>query len=161
MIPAAVALVLAAQVAGTEVESARAAVLAFETEFAAAWSAHDAKRLAAKWSEDGDLINPFGRLARGRAEVERLFAEEHAGVMRASRYAFKLDGVRMVSPDVAVTDWTNTIEGMKAPDGTALPAFPHHVTSVFVRRAGQWRVYTTRVMQFLPPPPAPAAPASR
>lgn len=155
---AAVALVVAAQAAAAGVESARSAVLAFEAEFAAAWNAHDAQRMASKWADDGDLINPFGRVARGRQDIERLFREEHAGVMRASRYAFKLDGVRMVSPDVAVTDWTNTIEGMTAPDGTALPAFPHHVTSVFVRRAGQWRVYTTRVMQFLPPPPAPPAP---
>jgi uncharacterized protein (TIGR02246 family) len=129
-----------------------AAITAVETEFAAAWAEHDARRLASFWVEDGDFMNPFGHVARGRDELTRLFAGEHGSVMKASSYRFSLDSVRLVTPEVAVTDWTNVIEGMVAPDGTALPPFAHHVTTVFVKRDGRWWKHSGRAMSLLPSP---------
>lgn len=128
------------------------AIKAIEAEFAAAWAAHDAKHLAEFWLEDGDFMNPLGRFARGRKELEAFFREEHAGVMRASTYSFNLDSVRPVAPDVLVTDWTNVIRGMIAANGEALPPLTHHVTTVFVRRQGRWWKSSTRVTVLLPPP---------
>jgi uncharacterized protein (TIGR02246 family) len=131
-----------------------AAITAVEVEFAAAWAAHDPGRMASFWTEDGDLMNPFGRFARGRGEVEALFAEEQAGLMRSSTYHFRLDSARAIAPGIVVTDWTNTIRGMVAPDGTALPPFEHHVTTVFVERDGRWMKAAARSVALLSPPPA-------
>jgi ketosteroid isomerase-like protein len=47
-----------------------------------AWNRHDAAALAALWHEDGDLINPAGRWAQGRAQVEKLFRDEQSTVMK-------------------------------------------------------------------------------
>ena len=43
-----------------------AAIHARTQEFLAAWNRHDAKEMAAVWAPDGDLVNPFGRAAKGR-----------------------------------------------------------------------------------------------
>ena len=56
--------------------------------FVTAWNKHDAKAMAATWANDGSLINPFGRLASGRAEVEKLLSEEHKTVMAGTTYTF-------------------------------------------------------------------------
>lgn len=131
-----------------------AALRAVEADFASAWAAHDAGRMASFWIEAGDFMNPFGRFARGRREIESLFTEEQTGVMRTSTYHFTLDSSRVVAPDVMVTDWTNVIRGMVAPNGEALPPFTHHVTTVFVKRDGRWWKSAARSVAFLPPPPA-------
>jgi uncharacterized protein (TIGR02246 family) len=130
-----------------------ASLEAIEAEFAGAWAAHDAARMASFWAEDGDFMNPFGRFARGRAELEALFAEEQRSVMRASTYHFKLDSHRVLAPDVVVTDWTNEIRGMVAPGGEPLPPFTHHVTTVFVKRDGRWWKAAARAVALMPPAP--------
>lgn len=149
---AAFLIALAAAAPAPAASPEEAAILAVEGEFAAAWAAHDAQRMARFWAEDGDLMNPFGTFARGRREVEALFAEEQAGVMRNSTYDFRLDAARSIAPGIVVTDWTNTIRGMVAPDGTALPPFEHHVTTVFVKRDGRWLKAAARSVALLPPP---------
>jgi hypothetical protein len=58
------------------------AVSARGQEFVAAWNKDYAKGMAALWAPQGDLINPFGRVAHGRAKVEKLFADEHSHVMK-------------------------------------------------------------------------------
>src|SRR5262249_6545605 len=97
-----------------------AAIKARSPDFAATWNRHDPKALAAFWAEDGDLINPWGRLATGRAEIEKLFQDEQgpAGMLRATTFDVKSDTVRFVSPDVAVDDWETVITGAFNPDGT-------------------------------------------
>src|SRR5262245_25641340 len=63
-------------------------------EFAAAWNKHDTMAMAYVWSADGDLINPFGRKAKGLLEIERLFRDEHNGPMKNSTYTTTSMSVR-------------------------------------------------------------------
>jgi uncharacterized protein (TIGR02246 family) len=121
-------------------------------EFAAAWNKHDPKAMAAAFAENCDLLNPFGIRARGRAEIEKLFEGEHAGVMKASTYTITSTGLQKISAGVVLGDWDCTITGMTAPDGHALPAFPHHVTLTYVSVGGDWRAVAVRAFQLLPPP---------
>lgn len=123
------------------------------TAFAASWNTHDAKAMASFWATDGDLINPSGRVAKGRAEVEKLFADEHSTVMKGTSYAVLSTSFRMVKPDLTLADADAEITGMKAPDGRALPTFKHHVTSLWAKQAGRWRIVAARPYAFLPPPP--------
>lgn len=147
-----VVLLLVLRMASSARGSDEEAIRAIESEFATAWAAHDPERLASFWTEDGDFMNPFGRFARGRAELEALFAEEHEGVMRESTYSVTLDSLRSITPDVVVTDWTNVIHDMVTPDGDRLPPFTHHVTTDFVKRDGRWWKSAARAMSLLPPP---------
>ena len=124
-------------------------------DFLAAWNKHDAKAMAAVFAEDGDLIQPFGRTAKSRAEAETLFQEEQTGGAKESTYAKGEVSVRRVGEDVAIADWDGSITGMKTPDGTATPPFQHHVTAVLKSQGGQWWILSVRAFAFLPAPMSP------
>ena len=125
--------------------------------FVAAWNKNDAKAMAAGWAPDGDLINPFGRWAKGRAEVEKLFADEHTTFMKGTTYSMSNYKVRVPSPAVAVVDWDGEIAGMHAPDGSAMPAFKHHVVDVYAKKGNHWWIAAARATAYLLPPGAPPA----
>jgi uncharacterized protein (TIGR02246 family) len=130
-------------------------------EFVAAWNEHDSEAMAMLWAEDGDFVNPFGRVARGREEVEKLFAEDHAGIMKGTTYSMTLKWVNMVTPDVAVATWDGKVSGMRAPDGTALPALDHLVTVVTKKKDGVWWTVAARAMAPVPMGPMPTAGESK
>lgn len=133
------------------------AIQARAMEFSAAWNKHDAKAMAMLWAEDGDLINPFGRTAKGRREIEQLFAEEHATITKGTTYSIQPKWIRMVKPDVAVATWDAVISGIKTADGSAMPPLEHMVTVVVVKRDGKWWTVAARPMIPSPPPiPTPA-----
>lgn len=125
--------------------------------FAAAWNKDDAKAMAAGWAPDGDLINPFGRWAKGRAEVEKLFTDEHTTFMKGTTYSISNYMARFPSPAVAVVDWDGEIVGMHAPDGKAMPVFKHHVVDVYAKKGNKWWLLAARATAYLPPPAAPPA----
>jgi len=123
--------------------------------FVTAWNHHDAKGMAAVWAEDGDLVNPFGRAAKGRAEIEKLLGGEHSTVMRASTYTAVGVNVRLLAPTLAVSEWTSEVTGMLDPKGAAMPAFKHQVMVVHEKRNGQWYALMTRAWATPTLPPAP------
>src|SRR5437016_737360 len=90
-------------------------------EFEAAWNKHDPQGMASVWSAEGDLINPFGRKARGIAEIVKLFQEEHNGPMKSSTFKVTSVSVRYVEPDLALVDADAEINGIVNPDGSPAP----------------------------------------
>lgn len=137
-------------------DSNEAAIKNSNQDFVTAWNAHDPKRLAAVFAEDVSLINPFGVKCSGRGEVEKLFAQEHSAVMKASTYTIDSFTLRRVCDDVMVGDWDATITGMIDPGGNPIPPFPHHVTMVYQNRGGHWAGTIVRAFQPLPPPGPPS-----
>lgn len=154
------ALVLAASapVVLAAVSKDETAIRDHSAAFVAAWNRHEPKAMAATWSEDGSLINPFGRLAEGRAAIEKLLTEEHSTVMRGTTYALKTIGVRFLSNTIAVADWNSEISGMHDPKGAALPVFKHRVVAVLVKKSGSWSTAVARAYADIPPPPMPSGP---
>jgi uncharacterized protein (TIGR02246 family) len=124
-------------------------------EFKAAWDRNDAKALAALWAPDGDLINPFGRVAKGRAEVEKLLQDEQTTIMKGTTFRMVSESDREIATDVAVSDWDIEITGMKGSDGAALPPFKNHVTVVWKKHEGQWWGAVVRPVVYPPPPGKP------
>jgi uncharacterized protein (TIGR02246 family) len=131
----------------------RAAIESLNRAWVAAWNAHDPAKMADVWSE-AELINPFGKKAQGRAELEKLFETEHHGAMRASTFTIESSSVRQISRDVAVQDLDIVITGMLGPNGKALPAFHPHAFEVLVRKGGHWRVEYVRAYVVQPAPAA-------
>ena len=124
-------------------------------EFKAAWDRNDAKAIAALWAPDGDLINPFGRVAKGRAEVEKLFQDEQTTIMKGTKFVFVSESAHEIAPDVALADWDIEVTGMKGPDGAAMPPLKHHVTVVWVKHDGQWWAAAARPVVYQPQPGKP------
>jgi len=129
-----------------------ASIRKLSNEFFAAWNAHDAMAMAATFTEDADVINPFGRVAKGRAAIVKLFTDEHAGPFKGTTYTAKVS-LRMLAPTVALGDWESAVNGMHDPTGKALPPFEHHVAVAYVKQDGHWLTAAVRPYAFLPPPP--------
>jgi uncharacterized protein (TIGR02246 family) len=135
--------------------SNEAQVRARVDEFAAAWNKHDPTALAYFWSVDGDLINPFGRKAKGLTEIQRLFQDEHNGAMKNSTFTVTAESVRFLAPDLALVDMDSEVAGVAAPDGTTSTIKPH-VFSVMRKSGGKWWISSARAFSYLAPPPPPA-----
>jgi uncharacterized protein (TIGR02246 family) len=121
-----------------------------------AWNRHDGKAIAAVFADDGDVINPMGRKATGKAELEALFTEEQAGPMRESRIEVKDEPIRFPSADIAVSDAEVVITGIYGPDGKKMGPTDFHVTNVWKKVGDDWKVFSCRPYMKMPPPaPAP------
>jgi len=148
------ALVLAAAAPATltAASSDEAAIRQQSANFVAAWNKHDPQAMAACWAADGNLINPFGRAATSRAELEKLFTAEHDAAMRGTTYATKEVSVHLLAPTVAISEWSSVITGMHDPNGAALPPLEHRVVVILEKRNGEWQATIGRPYAFLPPP---------
>ncbi len=78
-------------------------------DFIGAWNAHDPQKMASYWALDGDTIEPDGMVAKGRAEIEKHFAEEQATAMKDSTLKLTVDAVWFVTADVALVDGTYVV----------------------------------------------------
>jgi uncharacterized protein (TIGR02246 family) len=122
-------------------------------DIAAAWNRHDAKAMAGYFAPNGDLLNPYGRMARGRAEIEKLYKDEHSTINRKS--TMKLTGapaVRMLAPGLAFVDIDAEISNILNPDGTAMPVQKTHISRVLQKSGGQWWIIASRAMRSAPRP---------
>jgi uncharacterized protein (TIGR02246 family) len=122
--------------------------------FVNAWNKHDAKGMAAVFAEDGDSINPMGQLSSGRANVEKAFAAEHASMMKESTVKVLDEPVRLITPDVAISDAEAEISGVVQPDGKP-GTVQVHVTNVWKKSGGTWYVFASRpYLKMQAPPPS-------
>src|ERR1044072_2061137 len=121
----AILLVLVASFASMSFADDMATMKAATEKFAKAWNKHDTKTMATFFAEDGDCINPMGKTAKGRTEIEAMFTTEHATIMKGTKIDFKIDSMRMVD-GLAFVDATATVTGMTTPDGKKRDKMPHH-----------------------------------
>jgi uncharacterized protein (TIGR02246 family) len=114
-------------------------------DFSNAWNRHDAKAMSEFFAPDGDLMNPRGRTAKGRGEIEALYREDHAGFMRNS--VMKITGapsIRFVEPEVAFVDSDVEVSGALNPDGSAAPTQKAHVARLMKKSGGKWWIVASR-----------------
>lgn len=123
-------------------------------EWCAAWNKHDAKLMASFFVADGDLINPFGRHAKGTAEIEKLFSEEQSGPMAGTTYSGTIESIRYLGENAAIVDVAGEITGMKGPGGAAAAPFKHHVTWIAEKKHGKWVAAGARAFVAMPAPTA-------
>ncbi len=117
-------------------------------DFVAAWNRHEPAQMASVWHDDGDLINPWGRIAKGREQVQALFRDEHSGPMKTCTYHMTTTSLRLVSGDVAVVDSESTLTGMRDAAGKELPPYKPHIVLVLNKRDGEWRILCARPYAF-------------
>ncbi len=120
--------------------------------FEDAWNRHDPDAMAAMFADKAVLINPSGRVAVGRAEIARLFEDEHQrGPLKGTRFSQRLIGARQVAPDVGFLDEDITISGGRDASGRALPDQRVHGALLVARQQdGQWRVIEGRPYALVP-----------
>jgi uncharacterized protein (TIGR02246 family) len=145
---------IAASPAGAE-----AAIQHWWQQFSDAWARGDAHARAALWAEDASLINPFGIEARGRAAIEKLFAQENAGFAKGTTHTFSNFSFRFLTPTIAEVDATGEIKGIRGADGTPMPTLTIHVFAIMTKTGGMWQKKDARPYVIASPPGAPATSA--
>lgn len=112
-------------------------------EFVGAWNKNDAKALAACFSSDGDLINPAGRVARNRSEIEKLLTDEQNGLFKGSRITMPQKHLRFLKPDIALADYEFEISHMRGADGKE-SSMRGLVSSLFRKDGESWLIAACR-----------------
>ena len=159
LLPVLLALLIVSPARAQQQSEEDAAIRKRHDEWCEAWNKHDPKAMAAFWTADGDVINPFGRHAKGTAELEKLFTEEQSGPMAGTTYSGTIESIRYIG-EVAIVDVAGEITGMKSPDGAAAPTFKHHVTWIARKVDGKWMAEGARAFAYMPGP-APKDSAGR
>jgi uncharacterized protein (TIGR02246 family) len=139
-------LALPAGVAGAKDKAGdETAIRKVFADFADAWGKDDAKSMASHWAPDGDIINPTGRRANGRTEIEALFADEHSTIFKGTHITFSAGTIRFVKPDVAIFTTDYDVPGAHMPSGSDME-MKGIVTSVMVKKSGKWLTLSSRPM---------------
>ena len=149
-------LTTSAHAAGTEKQPAgpEAAVVKTGEAFFAAWNQHDVKNMVSHWADDATLINPMGRVAHGKAEIEKLFSDEQTGMFKASTAKMvEMKVTRQLGPGMALCDGDMTVDGALAPDGSAMPQMKMHLALIMVKKGAVWVLRDARPYAFIQPPP--------
>ena len=113
--------------------------------FVAAWNAHDAAALARHWIAGGDILSAANEKAQGRADIEAMFAPDFAegGALARSTYRAKVSSVRALRDDLALVDWSTTVQGVEGPQGVQAPS-SCSVASICELHNGKWRLVSVR-----------------
>jgi uncharacterized protein (TIGR02246 family) len=120
--------------------------------FVAAWNKHDTRSMANVYSEDADLINPIGRIAKSRTEIELLFRDEHAGPFKQSHFSAIPQSTRLLAPDLAVITQAFEVSGATDDSGSST-TLRGHFTNVMKKHGHSWQVLVCRAaIPALPPP---------
>lgn len=133
-----------------------AGILKAANSFFSAWNQHDVKAMLAFWGDDATLINPMGRAAHGKAEIEALLSDEQSTVFKTSTAKLQeLKVSRSLGAGMAFCDGEMTVDGAVAPDGSVLPQMRVHLAMLMEKKGSDWKVADGRPYSFLQPPPAP------
>lgn len=121
-------------------------------EFTAAWNRHDVPALAKMWTIDADHVEPDGRIAKGRGEIETLLLRQHATVFNTTQLKLKIDQIYFVTGEVALVDGTYEVAGIRDPQGHPVGTRQGRLTSVLLKEDGRWWITADRLMVPAPLP---------
>jgi uncharacterized protein (TIGR02246 family) len=124
---------------GAKSESADVAAIRKSTaEFVKAFNAGEAKAAAAQWTKDGEYTGPDGETIRGRAVLEKNYADFFRKYPGA-RLEGRVESVRLLGRHTAVEEGTLRVRlpGEPAPEDVRYSA-------LHIRDGDTWRVATVR-----------------
>jgi uncharacterized protein (TIGR02246 family) len=119
-------------------DAAREAIRKSAKDFEKAFEKGDAKAVAAFWTEDGEYYDDSGVELRGRAAIEKAYAELFKEKPKG-KLEIEIQGIRFPSPDAAIEDG---IIRVKYP-GAELPTSTRY-SVLHVRSGDGWKVAVSR-----------------
>lgn len=131
---AAIAYYHAPAAAQAEKSADEMSVEAAVTGFVGTLQKGDAKAVAALWTATGEYVGPDGSRLRGRADIEKAYAE-HFAKRKDRSLTLGERTVRFLGKDAAVVDTTARV----ASSGDE-PGFSTDVNLLMLREDGQWKV---------------------
>ncbi|MDW4550423.1 SgcJ/EcaC family oxidoreductase [Defluviimonas sp. D31] len=113
---------------------------AFPRSFANAWSARDAKAIAALFAEDADFLTLTGHWAEGRKAVEETLAGEMAGAFARAKLVTGRTKIRAVAPGAAQVMQRYVLSGIVNADGSDAGRVGAILSAVLVDGPQGWSV---------------------
>jgi uncharacterized protein (TIGR02246 family) len=104
-----------------------------------AFEKRDAAAIAAHWTEGGEFVHNDGEPVRGRAEIQKGYAEFFKALKGQPKLEIQSDALRFPSADVAVKETTLRL---KNDDGEVVASGRQE--TVLVREGGRWKVAVVR-----------------
>jgi uncharacterized protein (TIGR02246 family) len=132
-----------------EVPPEKAAVLALDRAYEAAFAKGDAAALAAFFADDAEQTTETGAVLRGRAEIEKAI-REGLKANKGAKLSIAMDSVRLLTPDVAVEKGASTVTSKNGDSTTSL------YSVFYVKKDGKWKI-----SQLIETPLPPATPRER
>lgn len=106
--------------------------------FIKAYLAGDARAMAAHWTENGEYFTDDGVTLRGRAEIEKAYAEQFAKKKPHTEAEIEVTSIRFPSKDTAIEEGYFKVRTGKEPAVTSKYSVLH------VRENGQWLMAVVR-----------------
>lgn len=97
----------------------------------------DSKALAARFTEDAEVIEANGDRYQGRALIERSFASTFEAA-KGAKIAFKIDSIRFLNPDAAKEEGRSVVTPAQGAPVT------RRYTVLFAKRSGHWLIASVR-----------------
>jgi uncharacterized protein (TIGR02246 family) len=111
----------------------KAAVIANDRAFEAAYAKADVKALADFFADDAEYTSEEGQTFSGRAQIEETL---RAGLLarKGGKIAINPETVRALSPDVVSEKGSTTVTGKNGESNTSL------YTAIHVKKDGKWKI---------------------
>jgi uncharacterized protein (TIGR02246 family) len=103
-----------------------------------AWRTGDIDGLLACLATDAVLMNPYGEIARGQAEIRHELTEVLRTLGSDSKHTSVISQIEFVTDDVAVVDGEAFVQDAQGDGGTG--SLHHQFTDVLVRRNREWLI---------------------
>ena len=146
-------------------EKDRAEIAAAVQKYMDSWNKHDVQAVALTYTEDTDLINNFGSLTHGRAQVVATFGPMLAGVYNETRQTGTIKSIRFLKPDVAAVDVDWEMTGAKNQDGSVRPTRKGLHSLIMIKQSdGSWLIAVMHIHEYTstaPLAPQPTQPPAR
>jgi uncharacterized protein (TIGR02246 family) len=120
-------------------EADRLAIEKLTKESIQAYNNRDAAAIAAHWTAEGEFIRNDGEPIRGRAEIQKGYAEFFKNLKGKPKLEIQVDGLRFPSADTAVSEVTLRL---KNDEGEVVASSWRN--TLLVREGGQWKVAIVR-----------------
>jgi uncharacterized protein (TIGR02246 family) len=104
-----------------------------------AFEKRDAEVIASQWTADGEFIRNDGEAIRGRAEIQKAYADFFKKLTYKPKLEIQSDGLRFPSADTALAEVTLRL---KNEEGETVASSSRN--SLLVREGGQWKVAMVR-----------------
>lgn len=120
---------------GSEREADKAAIDKLVKDNIQAFNNRDAAAVAANWTAEGEYIRNDGEPIRGRAEIQKGYAEFFKTLKGKPKLEVQVDDLRFTSADTAVSQVTLRL---KNEEGEIIASSWRN--TLLVKEAGQWKV---------------------
>jgi uncharacterized protein (TIGR02246 family) len=111
--------------------------------FMAAWNAGDADAVAACFAEDGDTMVTEGYF-KGREAIAGNYRNNFEGMYKGTTLTVTSTSLRLLEPDVAISDGTFEIAGVKDAEGNDMPNIKGIFTNVMTKVGDKWLITCSR-----------------